>query len=194
MNNLLWFLDHLDPPPDRMHRRGVWSDPDDGMGSLLGSRAMFGPFVRWLEAASRWTVAEPVKVQCFHAVQRRPCEVCADTGTRSGRKFYRWPMAAAIARVHYDLVPDGMPSRSNILFAIACCPKTYDGQGRAKCDLPAVAATLAHRYPLMGDPLIAERAMAEALAHVRYVWREDVPVRGASCVDKPLATGVESVA
>lgn len=101
--DLAYYLDHLDPEPTTIHRRGVWTD-NDGFGSELGPPALAHDVERWLNAPDRSTVAEP---------------------GQPGR--YRWPARAAIAR---EPVPAGYPDRAQALRAIARCGGDCDHAAR----------------------------------------------------------------
>lgn len=99
--DLGYFLNHLDPQPTRLHRRGVWSDRDGG--SALGSPALDPDFERWLSAPDRSTVVEPGLTE-----------------------RYRWPARAAIAKLAREPVPASYPDRAQTLRAIARCGGDLD--------------------------------------------------------------------
>jgi hypothetical protein len=90
-----FFLAHLDPQPERVHRRGVWAD-SDGAGSRLGSPAAIPAYASWLNSPDR----------------------SADSGHPDE---YRWPARAAIAKLAHEPVRAGFPDRSLTLRAIARC-------------------------------------------------------------------------
>lgn len=179
--NLRWFLDHQDVgAPTRLHRRGVWADPRDGAGSVLGAPALDSAFTRWLEAGEWARTVEAIEVTCYHVgrAEGTLCGVCSvrdeegipviETSLRqSERELYRWPMRAAIARLHRAVVRPGRPRLSSTLLAIA-----HSGG-----DLAAAQATLSRRCPALGNEAVAMAHFAFALGRIRSTWREDAPPR-----------------
>jgi hypothetical protein len=180
--DLRWFLGHLDTAdtPRRMHRHGVYVDRLDGSGSRIGSPALDPAFERWLLAGEWDRLTERITVPCFHVAKAAGtlCEVCGardaggvvvvETGIRTTyRERYRWPMRAAIGRLHSNVVRPGRPLLSSTLFVLAC----------EVGDLDRTARLLARRYPAMVDERTALAHFELALGRVRRVWREDAPPR-----------------
>lgn len=179
--DLRWFLDHLDcNDPIRIHRYGLWIDPSDGAGSMLGSPAEDPSFAAWLAVGEKATVVVRDSVPCFHVgrVEGSLCEMCAvydedgqavvESSVRSiTRTAYRWPMRAALARVHWVIVRPGRPRLSSTLVAVAA----------AGGDLGVAQEVLARSFPAIGDDVTALSHFAHAFHRVKDQWRETAPTR-----------------
>jgi hypothetical protein len=179
-----WFLDRLDEPPRRIHSRGVWADPELGLGSTLGAPAIHREFALWLEAGERSTVTERQVVTCNHPGLSAAdlgagmtCQACArydEAGAFAGmtgkrevvETRYRWPMRAALARVRHIPVKRGRPDLAVTLTQLAAA----DGDERR-----AVEA-LACRFPVVADAAVAHAHFALALNALRRQYRERPPV------------------
>jgi len=116
-DDLARFLSVLDPQPERAfegsrsgrpRRLDGWTDPDDGLGSRLGSPATVRGFDRWLDSSAR---------------QSDPDD----------RSRYRWPARAAVAKLAHEPVSAGCPPRDETLRLIA----RSAGDLRAVADLLA---------------------------------------------------------
>lgn len=173
-----WFVDHLDEPPGRLHQRGVWSDPEDGAGSAIGSPAWAREFRDWLERGEWARVEERTTEPCPHSLRAGIglCPTCgvrdaagnvvAETGVVSRtRTRYRYPMRAAIAKTRGVQVRRGRPPLSVLLAQIA----------RARGDVEAAVDTLAPTWPVLRDPVIARAHLGFALTAVRQRYRVDAP-------------------
>lgn len=185
-DNLRWFMDNLDEPPTkRVHVRGVWTT-NDGLGSALGSPALFKAFARWIEDGEKQKRRERADLTCYHpGEQAGSCRFCGGTGTYPGvRETYCYPMRAAMARIRSWSVKTGRPDFAVTLATIA----------RADGDLDAAMMTLARTYPVMGDEKTAVAHFKVALAKVRIMYRVDVPIyvspiRGKSDAQLDAETG-----
>jgi hypothetical protein len=102
-DDLAHFLSVLNPQPERAfegsrsgrpRRLNGWTDPDDGLGSRLGSPATVRPFDAWLDSSAR---------------QPDPDD----------RSRYRWPARAAVAKLAREPVLAGCPPRDETLRLIA---------------------------------------------------------------------------
>ena len=175
--SLAWFAAHLDDVPLRLHRHGVWTDPDDGAGSALGSPALDRRWEHWLEAASG-TVTVIETILCYHVGRPKGtiCEVCAlrdaegqpiaESGLRhSEREVYRYPMHAAIASFGQAGFQSDRPGLALTLTTLA----------RAGGDAVSAAETLARRWPKMGDPQTARGHFRFALERLRKRWPQYDP-------------------
>lgn len=92
--DVAWLLSAIDEEtPQRLHTRGVWTDPDTGAGSALGSPALDRDLVSWL---------------C------RPNAVRSDGGVMR----YRTPAWATIDRLGRMPASPGMPTWGSTLRAI----------------------------------------------------------------------------
>lgn len=180
LTNLRWFLDCLDRTPERIHTRGIWSDPQDGAGSKLGSKKTSREFADFIEASPKARRTERTEVECFHVgVDREGGESClacmaydvdgmpiGESGTRESiSEVYRWPMRAAIARLAADHVRPGRPPLDVTLRTLA----------RHSGDLQSTREVLARRWPVVGIEEEFYRHIAFALNRVRRVFREDAP-------------------
>jgi hypothetical protein len=130
-----WFLAafRADQLPTRVHaplKRGPWHDASGG--SLLGAPADDPEFARFLSS---------------------PTAVRVDFIDGRERVRYRWPMAAALARLSRSKVRRGFPPVPATLRAVAAA----DGDVRAAVDALAV------RYPRM-----AERDGDAGVDHIYY--------------------------
>lgn len=177
---LRWFAEHQDQVPVRIHARGVWSDPADGVGSALGAPALHREFRDYTER-SGWAVRrEMTEGPCSHPLRRPglPCPSCsvvgadgrviAESGRARGERLrYRWPMRAAIARCAGAPVPAGHPRLDVVLDALAA----------ARGEASLAASTLARAYPIMGDRAAAVRHVTVALAACRSRYRDEPPGR-----------------
>jgi hypothetical protein len=184
--DLDWFLDHADGNvPERIHSRGVWSDAGDGLGSKLGTPKHYPAFEAWLLNGERATSRVEDTVLCSHPfmgpVERAAGQMCTACGVRdeagaivseSGvytttRDAYRWPMRATLARLRHATVKRDRPNLASTLFQI----------GVAGGDLARAAETLAHAFPVMGDPATARAHFAFALHRARVLYFEFAPPR-----------------
>lgn len=183
--DIRWFIENLDEVPGRLHRRGVWADPDTGLGSVIGSPDLHPTFARWLEAAESAKRTERQEVPCPHPgmtesdrAAGRLCMACASFDangrpmTESGRiirtrTIYRWPMRAAMARVRRIPVRSGRPDFALTLLTYA----------RARANAADAASLLASRFPAMGDEAVFMAHLADALRRVRHLYRLDPPNR-----------------
>jgi hypothetical protein len=169
-DDLRWFREHLDPPPERMHERGVRHDGSGG--SRLGSPALRAEFTSWLFAEPRSTRASRVTEQCYHPQSvAGPCPDCGGSGSITrDRGIYRNPMAAAIStlkgigvdvtRPRYDITAAALArTGGSIEAAIEILLNVRNAGG----DGP--------RWPLMTNRHAAYKHVARTLRKLRQRYR-----------------------
>ncbi len=179
MQELLeWFLEHADAPPSKMHQRGIWVDPSDSAGSVLGSPDWTRAWTKWLLAPPNATTVEVYEDTCYHAGQppgQAWCPSCTVRGSdgevlyttgivKRSRMRYRWPMRLVLHRLWKTPNRPGRPNMASVLWQLLVA----DGDtGRA-------ASALTHRWPQLSDPTVAMIVITVALKKARRLYQEDV--------------------
>lgn len=175
---LEWFTDRADTPPLKIHQRGVWIDPEDHAGSVLGSPDWTSAWTRWLHAPPHAVTVEQYEDVCFHAgqppgqtwcpsctVHRPDGSVLYSTGVvKRTRLRYRWPMRLVLHRLWKTPDRPGRPNMASVLWQLLVA----DG------DMSRAASALAVRWPAMADPVVARTVFYLALRKARRLYREDV--------------------
>ena len=175
-----WFLEHADSPPRKMHQRGVWIDPSDHAGSVLGSPDWTSSWTRWLLAPPNATTVESYDDTCYHAGQlpteawcpsctvlRPDGKILYSTGIVSrSRLRYRWPMRLVLHRLWKTPNRPGRPNWASVLWQLLIA----DG------DVGRAASALAHRWPQLADRMLARAVFVTALKKARRLYQEDVEI------------------
>lgn len=179
MQELLeWFLDHADAPPRKMHQRGVWVDPSDHAGSVLGSPDWTGAWTKWLLAPPNAVTVETYDDTCYHAGQtpeQPSCPSCTVLGAdgrvlystrivKRSRLRYRWPMRLVLHRLWKTPSRPGRPNMASVLWQLLV---SGGDEGRA-------ASALMHRWPVMADPMLSRLVFGLALKKAKRLYQEDV--------------------
>lgn len=169
----LWFADHFDDPPWRLHVRDI----EDG--SRWGAHAFSHKFEQWLGSKADDVMGQIIHKPCDHVgLPPTSCPGCGGTGERRMHvERYRWPMRAALELLKRTVhMPPGVPSYASALWLY----RLNDYNPQATCAALSMSESAGEAFLLEAIRLLRTRYSEQPIRTARPSDKAQKGYRGLS--------------